>query len=374
MKVLHIIDSGGLYGAEVMLLNLAMEQIRIGLDPVICSIGEKGIGEKPLETEAIKRGIKIKIFRMTPGPNIMGAFKILKFAEKEKFDILHSHGYKGNVLFGFILKAFHRIPLIATVHGWTTATSNRLSKMKLYEWLDAKSLKYIDRVVLVNKEMFSNPMIRSKNLQNFTVINNGIPSLTEKSSKDMDKEIIEFCQEGFVVGSIGRLSYEKGFNFLIEVVARLSLEIREIKLVIIGEGRERKILEEMVVSLGLKEKVLMPGYRDTADMYLSLFNVFVIPSLTEGLPMVLLEAMQYGIPVVATSVGGIPDVLEDGKDGLLVQPGESDMIATSLRKVYKKELDLATMVKRAKDKVLNNYSSERMAREYKRIYEAAKIS
>jgi len=88
MRVLHIIDSGGLYGAEMVLLNLVAEQMKMGLEPVIASIGEKGIKEKPLETEAIKRGLRVGKFRMLPGPNLPGMFKVLRYAQKHGFDIL----------------------------------------------------------------------------------------------------------------------------------------------------------------------------------------------------------------------------------------------------------------------------------------------
>src|SRR3989337_2476449 len=118
MKVLHIIDSGGLYGAEVMLLNLVQEQLRLGLDPVICSIGEKRFFEKPLESEGLKRGFKIKKFRMRAGPNLLGAYKILRFAHIGKFDLMHTHGYKGNILFGLLLRGLRKIPLVSTLHGW----------------------------------------------------------------------------------------------------------------------------------------------------------------------------------------------------------------------------------------------------------------
>ena len=107
MRVLHIIDSGGMYGAEVMLLNLVEEQIRQGLKPVIASIGDNQTGEKPLEIEAHKRGFPLKIFRMRPGPNFIGAWKILNYAKSIDCNLLHSHGYKGNILFGFLPKKIY---------------------------------------------------------------------------------------------------------------------------------------------------------------------------------------------------------------------------------------------------------------------------
>lgn len=375
MKVLHIIDSGGLYGAEVMLLNLVHEQIKMGHEPTICSIGEKGINEKPFETEAVKRGFKVARFRMMPGPNILGAFKILRYAKKERFDILHSHGYKGNILLGVIPRPLRKIPLITTVHGWTSIATRRFSKMKLYEWLDARSLKHIDKVVLVNNEMLSNPKIRAANLQKLTVINNGIPQIKDINLlKDLDKGIVNFCKEGFIIGAIGRLSHEKGFDFLIEAVAELSADIPEVKLLIIGEGGEKGALEKMVSDRGINDRVMMPGYKDTAHRYFPLFSIFVMPSLTEGLPITLLEAMQYGVRIVATEVGGIPEVLNYGEAGILVKPGDSAAIAESLRSVHKRQSTLKTLVEKAKDRVLNNYSSHKMAVEYNYIYKAAAVN
>lgn len=369
MKILHIIDSGGLYGAEIMVLNLVEEQVRMGLDPSICSIGENGIDEKPIESEAVKRGIKMKKFRMASGPNLIGAFKILRYAKKERFDILHSHGYKGNILFGFMPKVIRGLPLVTTIHGWTSTAISGFSKMKLYEWLDAQSFKRIDKIILVNKRMLLNPKLKTANLQNLTVINNGIPQITGIDySDDLDKDIVDFCKEGFIVGAIGRLSTEKGFDYLIAAVAGLSSEIPNIKLVIIGEGGERRFLEKMVSELGLDGKVTMPGYKESAHRYLPLFSVFVISSLTEGLPISLLEAMQYGIPIVATEVGGIPDVLHNGEAGILIQPGDGTLIAKSLRRVYERQSDLVTMVGKAKDRVLSDYSVSKMASEYNALY------
>ena len=174
MKILHIIDSGGLYGAEVMLLHLVAEQIKQGLDPTRASIGEKHIQEKPIETEALKRGFKVKKFRMRPGPNYLGAMQILRFVHSEGFAILHSHGYKGNIFFGFMPKFIRKIPIVSTIHGWTS-TNNSFTKMKIYEWFDSKSLKYIDAIVLVSKAMKSHPRLKNQNGINFHVIPNGIP-------------------------------------------------------------------------------------------------------------------------------------------------------------------------------------------------------
>lgn len=371
MKVLHIIDSGGLYGAEVMLLNLVSEQIKLGLDPTICSIGEKNIPEKPLETEAIARGFKIRKIRMRAGPNIIGALKILKFAKDENFDLMHSHGYKANILFGFMPKKIRKIPMVTTLHGWTNTGQN--SRMKLYEWLDAKSLKYIDAVILVSKAMLSNSKLRNLKIKNLTVINNGISiSKNNKhnliSTNNLDADIINFCKGGIIIGSIGRLSAEKGFEYLIDAVPILLKQNVNIKLIIIGEGHEKIRLQKKIDTLNISNKVLLAGYKREAYRYLDCFDIFVIPSLTEGLPISILEAMQAKIPIVASRVGGIPEVLQNGKGGLLVEPKNPTSLAHAILQIIDNPDLSQKFTNFSYKEAVSKYTGEDMALKYINLY------
>ena len=387
MKILHIIDSGGLYGAEVMLLNLMDEQIKLGLDPTIASIGEKGIHEKQLETEAMKRDFKVKKFRMRPGPNYMGALEVLKFAHQEGFHILHSHGYKGNILFGLLPAKIRKLPMVSTLHGWTS--TNGFSKMCLYEWLDRKSFKRIDSVVLVSSAMKDHPKLKGLKNINFHVIPNGIPipppsqlphiptssstpshhpTIPPSILSELDKKIEDFCSKGFIIGSIGRLSKEKGYKYLIEALSILIKKGVDARLVIIGEGNERNYLEGLLAQFELTGRVMMPGYRENAKQYLSSFNVFVISSLTEGLPITLLEAMQAKVPIVATNVGGIPSVLDGGKAGLLFPSCEPDALVESIRRIYTDRRCSDELIESAYHRVTKEYSGEKMAMRYLNLY------
>jgi glycosyltransferase involved in cell wall biosynthesis len=367
MKVLHIIDSGGLYGAEVMLLNLMEEQRRMGLEPILASICDPGIPEKPLEAEAARRGLRVERFRMRPGPNIAGAMKVLQFARNEKADILHSHGYKGNILFGLMPRWIRRIPMVTTLHGWTW--TGGWSRMALYEWLDRLSLRFIDRVVVVSEAM------RAKvGIKNVYVVNNGIPMDTTSptdpidSTDSIDAEIVSFCNGGYIIGSIGRLSPEKGYDILLRAISEVSESVPEIRLVILGEGGERGYLEVEVKRLGLEGKVLMPGYVANASRFLPLFKVFVLSSITEGLPMVILEAMLAGVPIIATRVGGIPEMLDNGKAGALVAPYDPRDIYNKLKLTMEKQDFRNNLIKNGKRFVANNFTSIQMNTKYKQIY------
>lgn len=366
MKVLHLIDSGGLYGAEIMLLSLATEQLRLGMEPIIASIGNPGEGEKPLEAEARRRGVKVEPFRMRSGPNLLGALRILRFARGQGVALVHSHGYKANILFGLLLQGIRRLPMVSTVHGWTS--TGRISKMWFYEWLDARSLTCIDRVVLVNAAMAGHERLL-KNRERLLVVNNGLPCETAAGQVSLNDKVAAFCRSGFTLCAIGRLSAEKGFDLLLDAVKEAAVGWPGLRLVIIGEGRQRAALEHQVDNLGLRKQVLLPGYVANASRYLPLCQGFVLSSLSEGLPIVVLEAMQAGVPIVATRVGGVPEVLAEGKAGLLVEAGNRSRLADAIRQIRESGTLCEKLITTAARRVREHYSSAAMARQYLAVYQ-----
>jgi len=374
LKVLDVIDSGGLYGAEVMLLHLVAEQIRQGIEPIIASIGEKGIEEKPLETEAKKRGFRVEKFRMMPGPNFPGASKILRFAWSDGVNILHSHGYKGNILLGFIPKPIRRIPIITTVHGYTSRV-NGFNRMRLYEWLDSRALGLMDAVVFVSNAMKSDPHFRHLCPEKVNVIHNGIPLTPDEAqalNSDHDSQnldsILEFCKKGYIIGSIGRLSPEKGYENLIRALAHVVNKGLDARLLLIGQGALKEKLVLLASELGLTSRIMFAGYQKAAFRFFHLMNVFVISSLTEGLPMTLLEAMRAKVPIIATRVGGIPDILTDPKDAILLPPKDEEGLASAILRISCNPEKTLQMTENAYKKFKSELSSYKMAKQYSSLY------
>lgn len=366
MRVLHIIDSCGMYGAEIMLLNLMSEQVKMGLEPILASIGEPAIREKMLETEAANLGLRVRAFRILPGPNFAGALTILRYARQEGVDLLHSHGYKGNIFFGLLPKLVRGLPLVSTVHGWTW--TGGISRMMLYERLDALALSGADRIVLVSEQMLHHPRLRSTPLHKLVVVENGIAENDDRDGLGLDERIIDFCGQGITIGAIGRLSREKGLTALLETVASLAAQGRDIRLVVLGEGGGRNDLESMTGTLGIEGRVLLPGYVREAKRYLAFFSIFAMPSLTEGLPIVLLEAMQAGVPIVATRVGGIPGVLNGGECGYLIEPDSCTALERGILDVMDNPREAAKRVHKARQRVIDTYSSRIMAEKYGQVY------
>jgi glycosyltransferase involved in cell wall biosynthesis len=367
MKILHVIDSSGLYGAEIMLLNLMEEQRRLNLTPVLVSLCD-GENNEMVE-EAKKRNVTAIPFKMSRGYSISSAMKLVRLAQEEQVSIIHSHGYKGDILIGSLPRPVRKIPMVRTQHGRTS--TRKLSKIWFYEALDSLIMKRMAAVVHVNTAGARRQNGDFLPCGRSWVIENGIPELTFEPDpvSRTDPEVSEFCDNGFVIGTIARLSEEKGLNHLIEALRILSRHHDAFKAVIIGEGPERQSLQAMTNEAGLSARILFAGYRKDAFHYLPHFDVFVLPSLTEGLPITILEAMQAEVPIVATRVGGIPAALENGKSGILVEPGNASALADAVTRVWSDPQGAAERGKNARENALTKYSCRRMAGDYLRVYD-----
>lgn len=368
IKVLHLIDSGGLYGAEKMLLALVEEQVKQGLQPMILSVGDIGVEEKPLELEAKRLGLPIKVWRMKPGLNFKETLKILCWTKAEGFNQLHSHGYKFNLLMGLLPKIIRKLPLITTVHGYVKA--KKYSKMWLYEWLDQRALAFMDKVCVVSEPMLEMDFAKSINQNKLVCIANGIAA--DYSPQRLKQDIVTFKRRFPVcLCAIGRLSPEKGFTYLVEAIDQLFQETPELKqrlgLVIIGEGGLRKTLQEQIDRQQLSSNIYLAGYQANAGDALAEFDGLVMPSLTEGLPITLLEAMRASCPIVATRVGGIPSVL-DSVSAQLIETANLDQLKAGINMLLSTPDECRTMASNARSIFINKYASIAMTEEYSKVY------
>ncbi len=362
MKILHVIDSAGIYGAEIMLLALMEEQRKLRHEPVLLSMGASDSSDPDvLYEEAVRRGLCALKFRSKRGYSLGAGLRILRLAKDVGAHVIHTHGYKGNILLGSIPRFVRRVPVISTVHGWTA--TRKFTRIWFYSLLDRYFLGKLDLVVNVHAASPFQGHPRTR------VVLNGIPELViDGPLIGTDDAISTFTRNGFAIGSISRLSEEKGLVYLIEAISLLAERGLAVKAVIIGEGPQRRELERVIGKHGLCGQVLLAGYRENAYGYIPLLDAFVLPSLTEGLPITVLEAMQTGVPVIASRVGGIPAVLRNGDLGILTEPGNAKAIADAVTFLYANREQGREMGRRARHVALNEYSSRRMAEEYMDVY------
>jgi glycosyltransferase involved in cell wall biosynthesis len=367
MRVAHLIDSGGVYGAEVVVLDLAERLNRLTHRQVLVSIGDSSDLEKPVEREAKARGIAVCPVRLK-GWSLLGGRTLLEEVRRQAVDIVHVHGYKPTILFATLPRVVRGLPVVATIHGSTyTGGWNR---MAVYRWMETLALRNVDAVVAVHERLVPGSVGSVAKRQVVAVIENGVAvgaSLPE--TERLDPEVLAFCDKHPVVGTLGRLSTEKGHDILLRSVRLLVDGGYDLRVVLIGEGRRRGDLLRVAEGLGLQDRVLMPGYIAAARHHLSLFDVFALPSLTEGLPIALLEAMDARTPIVATRVGGVPDVLDRGQAGVLVNPGDAEALAAGIEQLLLDRTLCRRLVEHASNRVAERYSTDAVARRYLELYE-----
>jgi len=328
MRILHLIDSDGVYGAERILLYLAREQKRLGLQPCIASIRPPGTVATDFEQLARSWELEVLPIRIQPLPTPRTLRTLLHSVRSWGADVLHSHGYKADVLLGPMPRAW-RGPMLTTLHGWSHSPA--FSSLWLRERLDRLALHRIDLVVSVTRAMLELPGLRGFAHHRLRVIPNGIPSRSARALDlaagsgripELPVTHMVFLRARPTLVAIGRLSPEKGFDLLLEAFSRaLAAGGAPHQLLIVGDGPERAALEQRIARLKLHERVRLAGYLPGADRLLQQAAGFVMSSRTEGMPVVMLEAVQWPVPILATAVGAIPELMPAGR-GVLVPPGD----------------------------------------------------
>lgn len=251
-------------------------------------------------------------------------FRSLVLIKKEKIDVLHCQGFLSSVL-GFYLSEITGVPYITTVQ--------RLESQRN----PLKNFIYRNAAVCIGASRAIGEYFKEIGCKNIKIVPNGI-DLKRFENLDRQKSRQKLgLHDEFVVMTVARLEKVKGINYLIEAGARSELRRRsDLLILIIGDGSERKNLESLVEKLDLKEKVKFLGEipNEKIPEYLAAADCFVLPSLREGFGIVILEAQAAGVPVIGSAVGGILDLIEDGKTGLLVTPKNPQAIAEAINKIY----------------------------------------
>jgi glycosyltransferase involved in cell wall biosynthesis len=267
--------------------------------------------------------------------------------------------------------------MLATLHGWTNTRT--FSRLWLYECLDRWALRRIDTVVVVARQMLALRALRGIAASRQRVIENGIPplgvrinDLTMRGAPPLPTTLVDFTTRSPTLIAIGRLSPEKGFTLLLDAFARARTQIKaQYQLLIVGEGSDRNVLCDRIAALGLTNVARLGGYVDGADRLLERAAGFVMSSVTEGMPLVLLEAMQWRAPILATSVGAIPELLDYGARGRLVPPNNLAALTHAMQTMMEEGLHSNdASVAAAATAVSERYTSARMADDYFSVYGA----
>jgi glycosyltransferase involved in cell wall biosynthesis len=283
-------------------------------------------------------------------------------------DVLCCHGYKADLL-GRLAARRARIPVVAIARGWTGENL----KVRLYEAADRLALRWMDRVVCVSAGQADRVRRAGVPAGRVVVIRNAIRPARFATPQPEYRQTLHDYFAGprrRIVGAAGRLSPEKGFAVLVEAATQVARTDPEVGFILFGEGALRQDLVRQVAAAGLSDKFVLAGFRDDLDRFLPFLDLLVQSSFTEGLPNVLLEAFAAGVPVVATAVGGTPELVDDGVSGFLVPAGDPAALASRIHQVLASEQERQEMGRRGRDRVVREFSFAAQGQQYKMLFQS----
>ncbi|MEM0915748.1 MAG: glycosyltransferase [Planctomycetota bacterium] len=267
--------------------------------------------------------------------------------------VWHAHDYKTDLL-GLALRRQHPMKLVTTVHGWMPVTH----RLKLYEAVDRRLLRFYDHVFAVSPPLVDAARRFGVNEHRLTYLPNGIETQGRPAppSREDAGASLELGEDTKHIACIGRLSNEKRLDRAIRVIARLRDAGEAVHLHLIGEGPQRPVLEDAVRRLRLADRVTFHGWQTDIAPYLAAADAVLLTSDTEGLPNALLEAMHAGVPVAATPVGGVPDLLAHGRCGVLLDPDDEDAWPEHLAALLHNTAERDQFIATAQQQITNRFT------------------
>ncbi|MFH1458941.1 MAG: glycosyltransferase family 4 protein [Candidatus Omnitrophota bacterium] len=359
--------SPGLSGGDRVIIQLGKA---FALDEdkkvTICILRDDQTLESKLKKEADKLNLPNIFIEMKSKFDLSAIFKLRKILKNLNIEILHTHGYKADLI-GFFAGLFLEIKLLSTVHGWIGDTF----LVKIYDFMDKVVLRGFDNIVVVC-EKFKLDLIKfGINKNKIKIIHNGI-DLNEIIKKRPDRETKNFlriAEDKKVITVIGRLSLEKGHKYFLAAAKKLVWENQDLVFLIVGDGPLESELKRMARIYNIEDKVIFAGFRDDVADIISISDVIVLPSLSEGFPLVILEAMSMAKPVVATDVGDVKFLVKDTETGVCVKPAQTNQIQAAINKILTNPNLAQEMANQGKKLVNREYKIENMIEKYKEIYE-----
>lgn len=375
--MVQLISSSGFFGADNVLLELSKNLHALGLKSVVGVFRDFRQPHLEIAEAAGKNGLPTVVFPCKGRMDLSTVLAIKKYMMETGTHLVHSHGYKSNI---YALAASYGRPIarVSTCHNWPSAQI----KMKLYAALDKSILNGFDKVVAVSDKVKDALLKYIMCREKIATVYNGID--IAKFGKTQDEGVLRrelgIPEDYCVIGTVGRLAEEKGHFYLMEAAKSVLQEQPKTVFLIVGDGPWRKRLEaksrEFEVRLRAKSALVQrpfvfAGVRKEMPAVYSAMDIFVLPSLREGLPMVLLEAMASRKPVLATSVGAVPKVVRSGVSGMLVPPADSTALSKGIIELMGNPKRAKMLAENGRLRVEEEFSSRVMTEKYIEIYEAA---
>lgn len=371
-KVLHIhtlpIISGS--GINTLLIMVGLNKDRYELE-FACAPGG------PLIDEVVNQGIKFHpvrnfVQRISIWNDLMALWELICLMRQEKYDIVHTHNSKAGFI-GRLAARIAGVPIIVhTIHGFAFHEFEKPPRQILFILLEKFAARFADKLITVSEPLKQWGLrLGIGRKEQYITIYDGI----EINKFILDINIGQKRQEfgiraaDFVVGVVSKLWEGKGHKCILQAAKSVIAKVPDVKIMFVGEGYLREELEALTRQLGLSDYVIFSGFRTDIPEITAIFDIAILASFFEGLGRVLLEAMVLGKPVIATRVGGIVDVVDDGETGILVPPNDSVALAKALIRLLLDDDLRKRMGEAGRAKIDAKFSAKTMVEQIRQVYE-----
>lgn len=358
VRVCHLVSGDLWAGAEVMACALLKElKVDSGLDLTIIVLNRGRLYQ-----ELCSAGLDVHLIDEQNHSFLQILLEVRRILTPRPPQILHSHRYKENFIALLVSRRFNGCRLVATQHGLPETpgvSARRRDRVKAWGNYFILS-RFFDRVVSVSRDMMTFFVDRGGfRAERLRVVPNGITMPHARQTHT--------AHDDFVIGSSGRLFPVKDYPLMIEVAHELSL-LGPMRMRLAGEGPERQRLERLVDAFQLSGCFEFMGHPENMESYYSGLDLYLNTSVHEGIPMTILEAMAHGLPVVAPKVGGIPEIVEDGVEGFLVDERTPAAFAERCQRLKVDPELRVQMGRAARNKVMEMFPATAMANRYAQLY------
>lgn len=370
MKILHVIGNSEFGGATIYVFSI-LEKLRSeGHEVSILTSNAETINEANSRGIPVVSNILI-VREINPFKDLKALFSIIEYLKREKYDIVHTHTSKGGVI-GRIGARLAGVPkIVHTIHGFAFHEFTPWKSKKIFSIIERFAALFGDLMISVNKEdcelAIKEKIVSEKKIK---TIYNGINFENNSSLHNIKflRKEFNIKDSDIVVGVVGRLSEQKGQMYAIKAWEKIIKNNSNIKLFLIGKGPLEKEYKEYVLKSGLSSNVIFTGFRRDISDWLNLVDIFLLPSLWEGLSITLLEAMAMEKVIICTDIKGNREVIQNERNGILVNPKDPEQIAEKILYLIGNEALQKKVRKNALKDYRGNFTEDVMISQIIKVY------
>jgi glycosyltransferase involved in cell wall biosynthesis len=320
-------------------------------------------------------GVPLLPLRMKSKYNTFTVVKLAYLIKTKKIDLIHTQGARADFFARIAIKFTHSPFLISTIQMPVDGFNVGIYRKKLYQFFDRFLERYVDRYIVVSDSL-KDFLIKTRKIPSNKIakIYNGIetelynPNLQIENNTKL-KKLLNIVDGTYTVCAIGRLCWQKGFEYFLKSIPKILRNNDNVKFLVVGSGPLEEQLKSLAQRLKIEDRVIFTGFIDDIRSILKIIDLLVVPSILEGFPMIILEAMAMAKPIIATNIEGITEQIEDSVTGYLVRPGNHEEISEAVMNLINEQEKGNKLGKNAREFVIEKFTIENMVKKVEEVYE-----